>query len=150
MTPDSGKACYSVLKDYKPTTACWSGLHVSHESDSTGYKLSTDATTTEKIPYTSEIWNYVTSTRVETDTDVLAELTALSYVPMVTLVWHQSDLKLDSTATDAADSTATATSASTPNAAGRLGPGASWDGLSVSLGVSSLAMALGAVLVFMA
>lgn len=156
MTPDAGYACYSTLKDFKPTSGCGVGVYVESISEFVTYSVSTDATTTETISYTSEVANLVTRTDVETHTSALASFTAVSYMPMITLVWHQSDRGLDSTATDASDATAaatstsTSTSTSTPNAAGRVGSRVSWDGINAPLGVSALAMALGAALVFMA
>ncbi|KAJ5351711.1 hypothetical protein N7452_000685 [Penicillium brevicompactum] len=156
MTPDAGGACYSTLKDFKPTSGCGVGVYVESISEFVTYSVSTDATTTKTIPYTSEVAEFVTRTDVETHTSALASFTAVSYMAMITLVWHQSDRELDSTATDAsaataaATSTSTSTSTSTPNAAGRVGSRVSWDGINAPLGVSTLAMALGATLVFMA
>lgn len=150
MTPDAGGACYSTLKDFKPTSGCGVGVYVESISEFVTYSVSTDATTTKTIPYTSEVAEFVTRTDVETHTSALASFTAVSYMAMITLVWHQSDRESDSTATDASAATAAATSTSTPNAAGRVGSRVSWDGINAPLGVSALAMALGAALVFMA
>ncbi|KAJ5668424.1 uncharacterized protein N7477_006994 [Penicillium maclennaniae] len=76
--------------------------------------------------------------------------TGISYVPMVTLVHHQTDIQPTATGNATGNATAaTSTSTSTSNAAGRLALRSSiWDGLGAVLGVSAAAMALGAAILF--
>ncbi|CAG7973316.1 unnamed protein product [Penicillium salamii] len=142
MTANYGGGCYSVLSE-KPTSGCeaYTWMHYEVGSVQTTY---TDATTTETSweDGSSTSYSSSTSTRDITESEVLATLTGIAEVPMIFLIHHQSDLALDVTGT--------ATSTSTSNAAGRVGSRASWDGLTASLGVSALAMALGAAIVFLA
>ncbi|CAG8005330.1 unnamed protein product [Penicillium salamii] len=142
MTANYGGGCYSVLSE-KPTSGCEAWTWIDYDVGSV-QTTHTDATTTETswVDDSSTSYSSSTSTRDITDTEILATLTGIAEVPMIFLVHHQSDL--------ASDATGTATSTSTSNAAGRVGPRASWDGLNASLGVSALAMALGAAIVFIA
>lgn len=143
MTPDAEDGCYSVVPDYTPTAACEVVMDNSYDYASTSTITWTDATTTEtgwaaNGDPTATHSSFFTFTN--TDTSDLSTLTAVSYVPMVTIVHHQSDLRPE----------ATATADSTSNAAGRVSSRPSWNGLSASIGVSALAMGLGAAVVFMA
>jgi hypothetical protein len=88
--------------------------------------------------------------------------TAVSYVPMVTIVHHRSDLDAagvtsgststgsPKTGTGSTSSEAIGAAASTSNAAYRLGPRAStWVGLGAVIGGSAVAMALGMAMIML-
>lgn len=143
MTPDADGGCYSLVPDYTPTAACEVEMVNDWDYASTSIKIWSDATTTETGweahgDATATHSSFVTFTN--THAEALSTLTVVSYMPMVTILHHQSDLK----------SGATATAGSKSNAAGRVSSRPSWTGLSASIGVSALAMALGAAMVFMA
>lgn len=143
MTPDADGGCYSLVPDYTPTAACEVAMVNDWDYSSTSSKIWSDATTTEtgweaQGEPTATHSSFVTFTN--THTEDLSTLTVVSYMPMVTILHHQSDLKPD----------ATAMGNSKSNSAGRISSRPSWNGLSASIGVSALAMALGAVMVFMA
>lgn len=146
MTADGMGGCYSIVPDYTPTVGCyvWSTGKYSYEMSSMA-ETHGSATSTVLV----DIPHYVESvTRTHTTHFRSMEqhmYTGISYVPMVTLVHHPSDLQ----ATATGNSTAS-TSSPTPtsNAAGRLAPRAStWDGLGAVLGVSAAAVALGAAII---
>lgn len=143
MTPDGDSGCYSRLPDYKPTKACEIVIGVDYDYASTSTMIYTDATTTEtgwEAHGDPTATHSSLDTVTHTHTEELSTLTAVSYIPMVTILHHQSDIKSD----------ATATTGSKSNAAGRLSSQPSWNGLSASMGVSALAMALAVAMVFMA
>ncbi|KAJ5669391.1 hypothetical protein N7462_010461 [Penicillium macrosclerotiorum] len=162
MTGASLGGCYSVVSDYKPSSACYVYTDDSYDYIETTKLVTYEHTTKTRIWQTPITTSSFTSTVIETfpadaslegvDEEVVA---AISYVPMITLVHHQTDLQSTTTGTGArtgaADSTGTAshdTSAATSNAARRLSPGAStWEGLGAVLGVSAAAMAVGAAII---
>ncbi|CEN60228.1 hypothetical protein ASPCAL02669 [Aspergillus calidoustus] len=158
MTADNRDACYSVVKDYKPTYGCLvhTGENYDYGEVTTTYLDPIDntmATVTYDTPT-------ATRTTVETNTyhldrDEQALYSGLMYAPAITLLYHESDLQ--SAATTAAASAAnsdddgndTTESEATPsNAAGRLGLSVSvWDGIGPVIGIWIIAAALGAAIV---
>lgn len=149
MTADGMGGCYSAVTDYKPTVGCYV-----YTTAKMSYEMSSVAETRggSTSTFFVDIPHYVESvTKTYSRTFRPKEqsmYTGISYVPMVTLVHHQSDLMATATG-NATAATSTSTSTSTSNAAGRLAPRAStWDGLGAVLGVSVAAVALGAAIIF--
>jgi hypothetical protein len=147
MTADGLGGCFSAVPDYTPTAGCYVYTSVPYS-----YQLSSVTETRHGAASTFLVdvpvhGNTVTKTYSKTFPSKQQSLyTGISYVPMITLVHHQSDIQPTATGNSTA---ATSTSTSTPNAAGRLGPRAStWDRLGAVLGVSAAAMALGAAILF--
>ncbi|KAJ6112093.1 hypothetical protein N7523_008154 [Penicillium sp. IBT 18751x] len=147
MTADGMGGCYSAVPDYTPTLGCYiyTSAPYSYEISSvTETRYGATSTFLIDVP---EYGDTVTKTysRVFYPKDK-SRYTGISYVPMVTLVHHQTDIQPTATANATA---ATGTSTSTSNAAGRLALRSStWDGLGAVLGVSAAAMALGAAILF--
>jgi hypothetical protein len=137
MTPDGSFGCYSVLPDYTPTKAC----KYDYDYGSATEYFTLPMTTETGLHGTPTATHYALTVTTETDSESLSTLTAVTYMAMVNLVHRPSDLQA------AATSTATA---SATNAAARVGSKASQKGVNLSIGVSALAMALGAAVVFMA
>lgn len=149
MTADGLGGCFSAVPEYTPTAGCYVYTSVPYS-----YKLSSVTETRHGSASTFLVdvpvhGDSVTKTYSKTFHSKQQSLyTGISYVPMVTLVHHQSDIQPTATATGNSTA-ATSNSTSTSNAAGRLGPRAStWDGLGAVLGVSAAAMALGAAILF--
>lgn len=149
MTADGLGGCFSAVSDYTPTTACYVYMHTPYSyaiSSVTETRYGAASTVLVDVPeYGAAItktWSKSFSPKEQ------SMYTGISYVPMVTLVHHQSDTLPTATGNaTAANSTSTSTSMS--NAAGRLAPRSStWDGLGAVLGVSAAAMALGAAILF--
>jgi hypothetical protein len=151
MTADSNGACYSVVKDYKPTVGCQAGTGYNYEYSSVPYTYSYPSASAAKTGY-REI---PTTTIYETDTfsttfDRIEQTyyTALSYVPMITLLHHESDLESTGASSTVAATAATA-AATTANAAVRIAAKASvWDAAGSLFGISAIGMALGAAIIF--
>ncbi|THD00288.1 hypothetical protein EYZ11_000181 [Aspergillus tanneri] len=108
MTPDNLGGCYSLVPDYKPTVGCYVYEHDEYQYE-TSTKLYTYGSSTR-----THVWETPTATDsiLTTYTETLygidqSLLTAISYMPMVTLVHHQSDLQSVGTGTGTAESTAT-------------------------------------------
>lgn len=166
MTPDGIGGCNAQVPTYKPSVGCYVDVDSSFSWDKvTRTHVHGDTTMTN----TYDVESFVTATTSTSSTSLpprfKGALTAVSYVPMVTIVHHQSDLNAagvtsgstgtgstgaGSTGTGTADSKASGTAASTPNAAYRLGPRAStWDGLGAIIGGSAAAMALGLAMIIL-
>lgn len=130
MTADIDVGCYSILPDYKPSEGCY---RLFPQDDLT------QVTKTATVNGSAE--NYLIETLIGTTpvtsvhtatfmSDQISSLVGATYIPMVTLVHHASDVKATQTG----------------NSAARLVPG-SWDGFGVVFGLSVAAMALGAAIV---
>ncbi|KAJ5119045.1 hypothetical protein N7448_010754 [Penicillium atrosanguineum] len=147
MTADGMGGCYSAVPDYKPTVGCYV-----YTTAPFSYQISSVVETRHGAASTflvdiPEYGDSVTKTYSRTfNHREQSRYTGISYVPMVTLVHHQSDTQPTATRNATA---ATSTSTTTSNAAGRLAPRSStWDGLGAVVGISAAAMALGAAILF--
>jgi hypothetical protein len=153
MTADNHDACYSIVKNYKPTYGC----QVYTEE---GYDF-VEATTTYRNPIDNTIATVTyesptaTHTVVETNTyhidqDDQTMYSGLMYAPAITLLYHESDLQsAAATAASAANSdgigNGTESETTPSNAAGRLGSSVStWDGIGSVVGIWFVAAAMGA------
>lgn len=147
MTADGMGGCYSTVPDYTPTVGCyvWTTGKYSFEMSSMAETYGgATSTVLVDIPHYVESVTKTHSTTFRSREQHL--YTGISYIPMVTLVHHPSDLQATATGNGTA---ATSSPTSTSNAAGRLAPRASaWDGLGAVLGVSVAAVALGAAIIF--
>jgi hypothetical protein len=158
MTADNHDACYSIVKDYKPTYGCQVYTEESYDF--------VDATTTYRDPIHNTIATVTydsptaTHTIVETDTyhidqDEQTMYSGLMYAPAITLLYHESDLQGAATtgAASAANSgnngnNGTESETTPSNAAGRLGLSVSaWDGIGSVVGIWIVAAAMGAAVV---
>jgi hypothetical protein len=151
MTADNNGACYSVVKDYKPSVGCQAGTGYNYEYSEVPYTYSDPSASAVQTGYrdvpTTTI--YTTDTFSTTfDHSEQTYYTALSYAPMITLLHHESDLKSARASTTSA-ATAATSAVTTSNAAGKVGPRASVrGGAGFSLGISAVGMALGAAVIF--
>ncbi|KAJ5520997.1 hypothetical protein N7463_001450 [Penicillium fimorum] len=144
MTADIDNGCYSVVPDYKVTTACGVFFPASAFSTSTETYTVNGTTSLGLYPILSDPHRstIITTTIAASETSTLG---AVSYMPMLRLIHHQSDLKATGTA-EAGSTTATSTS----NSAARVAPNVtSQGGLGGILGASLAAIALGAVMVLL-
>jgi hypothetical protein len=160
MTADNHDACYSVVKDYKPTYGCQVYTEESYDF--------IEATTTYRDPIDNTIATVTydsptaTHTTVETDAyhfdlDVQTMYSGLMYAPAITLLYHESDLQGASATAAAAASAAnsddnangtTESETTSSNAAGRLGLNVpAWDGLGSVAGIWMIVVAMGAAIV---
>jgi hypothetical protein len=157
MTADNHDACYSIVKDYKPTYGCQVYTEESYDS--------VEATTTYRDPIDNTIATVTydsptaTHTIVETNTyhidqDEQTIYSGLMYAPAITLLYHESDLQgAAGTAAAAANSNdsgsnVTESEATPSNAAGRVGLSVSaWDGVRSVIGIWIVAAAMGAAVV---
>lgn len=164
MTPDGIGWCNAQVPTYKPSVGCYVDVDSSFSWEKV---TSTHVHGGITVTNTYDVESFISATTSTSSTSLPLgfedALTAVSYVPMVTIVHHQSDLSAagitsgstgtgstgaGSTGTDAGGSKATGTAASTSNAAYRLGPRAStWDGLGAIIGGSAVAMALGVAMI---
>lgn len=130
MTADINVGCYSILPNYKPTEGCYRQFP---QGDLT------QATRTATVNGTAI--NYLIETLIGTTpitsihtttfaSNELSSLVGATYMPMVTLIRSQSDVKASETG----------------NVAARLVP-RSWDGFGAVFGLSVAAMALGAAII---
>lgn len=150
---DAFRGCYSIASDYKITGGCEVYTDFNYEYGETTVTYTHGSHTRTSVYDTPTTTIYKTSTAtLDWDSDAKSVLTALSYVPMVTLVHHQSDLASASSAAAATGSKVNATgtaAAATSNAAVRsVGGRSGWDGAGGVVGVVMAAMALGAAIVF--
>lgn len=161
MTPDGLGQCTAEVPSYKPSVGCevyvdndyvWETVTWTHVYSGTTKTQTWDVdsfvsatTSTSSISFPHEAERY---------------LTAMSFVPMITMVHHQSDLdasgpttqhvQANSTGTGTIGINATGTAASTSNAGYKLGPRvATWDSFGAVLGGSAIAMALGVVMIIL-
>ncbi|KAJ5371683.1 hypothetical protein N7517_003689 [Penicillium concentricum] len=142
MVADPGWGCYSILSDYKVTTGCAIPLPMSLFGTSTATHI-VNGTTSLDYLFSLTRTDPVTATMTTFDASETPMLGAASFLPMIRLIHHQSDLKATGTA-DAGSTSA----ASTSNSAARLSPNVnSWDGMGGVLGVSLAAIVLGATMV---
>ncbi|KAL2787118.1 hypothetical protein BJX66DRAFT_311609 [Aspergillus keveii] len=157
MTADNHDACYSIVKDYKPTYGCEVYTEESYDF--------VEATTTYRDPIDNTIATVTydsptaTHTIVETNTyhidqDEQTMYSGLMYAPAITLLYHESDLQgAAGTAAAAANSNdsgsnVTESEATPSNAAGRVGLSVSaWDGVRSVIGIWIVAAAMGAAVV---
>jgi hypothetical protein len=163
MTPDGIGWCNAQVPTYKPSVGCY----VDIESDFSWEKVTrTHVHSGITKTNTYDVESFISATTSTSSTSFSAGvedmLTAVSYVPMVTIVHHRSDLDAAgvtsgststgsaNTGTGSTSSEAIGTAASTSNAAYRLGPGVStWDGLGAVIGGSAVAMALGMAMIML-
>ncbi len=149
---DAFRGCYSIASDYKLTGGCEVYTGFNYEYGETTVTYTHGGHTHTSVYDTRTATTYKTRTAtLDWDSDAKSRFTALSYVPMVTLVHHQSDLASASSAAAATESKAnvTGTAAATSNAAVRsVGGRSGWDGVGGVVGVVMAAMALGAAIVF--
>ncbi|KAJ5971468.1 uncharacterized protein N7479_001386 [Penicillium vulpinum] len=152
--------CYSTASAYKPSIGCAANLPISDFGTSTKTHVVNGTTSTELLLSltSSHPMTAVTTTFAASDVN---DYIALSVLPMIPLVHHQSDLKdLNETGTSgagstktgsitAASTTAPSTSTSTPNSAARIAPRVNLlNGLGSVLTVSLAASVLGAAVIF--
>ncbi|KAJ5195792.1 hypothetical protein N7449_006271 [Penicillium cf. viridicatum] len=165
MTPNGLGQCIAQVPTYKPSVGC----EVYVDSDYSWEKVTwthvySDITETD----TYDVNSFVSATTSTSSTSfphgAESVLTAISFVPMITMVHHQSDLEAagvtvastsaKSTGTEAgtgtASSEATGTAASTSNAAYRLGNRASTsDGFGAIIGGLTVGVALGVTMIIL-
>ncbi|KAJ5176176.1 uncharacterized protein N7482_002053 [Penicillium canariense] len=157
FTADPYGGCYSVATDFKPTVGCEAYRGYNYEFGDTTVAYSYHGITSTRVMEVPTITVYKSSTithtfnRFEIASD---RYSAISYVPMITLLHHQSDVASASLASAsasaaaaAASANATASAAATSNAAVRLGGRSGYDGVGAVVGVAVAAMALGAAIV---
>lgn len=155
MTPDGIGGCNAQVPSYKPSVGCY----VDVDSDFSWEKVTRthvhgDTTMTNTYDVQSFVSASTTTSSTSFPHGVEHALTAISYVPMVTIVHHQSDLNSAGVTSGSTDtnstgtaftgttSEATGTAASTSNAGFRVGPRRStWDDFGAVFGGSAIAMA---------
>ncbi|KAL4961597.1 uncharacterized protein BDV14DRAFT_180169 [Aspergillus stella-maris] len=152
MKADTGGVCYSFVEDYTPTTGCLRHTGYNYEYGEVTVTRTEDGSTTTKVVTTPT----ETISKIELDTTSLKpdqdRLTGMFFVPVVTLIYHETDLN-GAAATAAAGSNGTESEneseGETPsNAAGRLGASAAgWKGFGSILGIWGCAAVIGAAMV---
>lgn len=149
MTANIKLGCYSAVSDLDVTTACLRILDESDIGTSTKTYAVNGTTSTDLLIVMTASYPDIVSTTTFASSE-LDRLGAISVMPMLPLVHHQSDIKTTGTAGAASTkATSTSTSAATSNSAVRLAPNVnSWDGLGGILGVSLAAIVLGAAIFF--
>ena len=141
--------CYSVVSDYKPTTGCYEYVPSQNLVEYTKTFIYGSQTVTNEYGISLATPAATKTVTVTFDDDDRSSLVGVSYMPMVTLVHHQSDLQSAATSTAESTSTGSTGAAKTSNAARRLTPQAStWDGFGAVLGASVAAIALGMGIIF--
>lgn len=137
MTADVNVGCYSILPDYKPTEGCYREFPQGDLTQVT--RTATVNGTAEHYPMETLIGTTpITTVHTATFTgDEISSLVGATYMPMVTLVHQESDVKATGTGVKATG---------TGNAAARLVP-RSWDGFGAVFALSVAAMALGAAMI---
>ncbi|KAJ5387203.1 hypothetical protein N7509_009744 [Penicillium cosmopolitanum] len=149
MIADSTGLCYSLVKDYKPSVGYQVAVGYNYQYGTTT-KVLTETSGTDTITKT-RYHEYETGTTYQTDTytatfdraEQSPRYSAFSYAPVITMLYHESDLHSRS-----ATSSATADSTSATNAAGRVSAVTSiWKGLGSVVGVWVAASALGAAMI---
>lgn len=166
MTPDGLGECTAKVPSYKPSVGCEVYVDTDYDWETVTWTHVYSGTT---LTQTWDVNTFVSATTSTSSTSFphAAErfLTAMSVVPMITMVHHQSDLDAagitkgstspsstgaNSTGIVAFAANATGTAASTSNAAYKLGPMASaWDGFGAVIGGSAVAMALGVAMIML-
>ncbi|KAJ5971921.1 uncharacterized protein N7479_001839 [Penicillium vulpinum] len=149
MTAIIGFGCYSTVSDYAVTTGCLRILDESNIGTSTKTYAVNGTTSTDLLVIMTASYPDTTETTTF-DPSELDRLVALSVMPILPLVHHQSDIKTTGTSGAAfTKATSTSTLAATSNSAARVAPKVnSWDGLGGVLGVSLAAIVLGAAMIF--
>ncbi|KAJ5103098.1 hypothetical protein N7532_003627 [Penicillium argentinense] len=157
FTADILGGCFSTVPSYTPTGGCYVYEHTYHSYGTSTSVFTEDGTImSEKyITATSDFPTHTTyTTSWASDDDFAGFYTPISYVSAVTLIHHESDLKVTDTSevtvSGTANSTATgtATSTSTSNAAGRLeARSSSWNGFGSILDVTAAVALLGAAII---
>jgi hypothetical protein len=165
MTPNGLGQCIGQVPTYKPSVGC----EVYVDSDYSWEKVTrTQVYSGVTETNTYDVNSFVSATTSTSSTSFPAGvehvLTAMSFVPMVTMVHHRSDLEaagvtggstsVSSTGVEAGTGTvsskATGTAASTSNAAYRLGSRASTlDGFGGIIGGLAVAGALGVTMIIL-
>ncbi|KAL5046004.1 hypothetical protein BDW71DRAFT_182616 [Aspergillus fruticulosus] len=160
MTADSNGACYSIVSSYTPTTACEvaTGYNYEYSETTTTYTRTytysddegseTDVITRigiSDVP-TATITNVRTYTTTLDDEDK-ESMTAMYVMPVVTLLYHESDLENAAKETAAAKAEAEASETATNAANSLIGRNTVWEGVGSVVGVWIGAMALGAAMV---
>lgn len=149
MIADSTGLCYSLVKDYRPSLGYQVDVGYNYEYG-TSTRTLTETSGTDTITKT-RYRVYETETTYQTDTytatldqaEQSPRYSAFSYAPVITMLYHESDLHSGS-----ATSSATADSTSASNAAGRISATASiWNGLGSIVGIWVAAFALGAAMI---
>ncbi|KAL4974692.1 hypothetical protein BDW66DRAFT_139071 [Aspergillus desertorum] len=158
MTADSNGACYSIVSSYTPTTGCEvaTGYNYEYGETTTTYTKTytysdddgseTDVITrvgTFDIP-TATITNVRTYTTSLNDED-RESMTAMYIMPVVTLLYHESDLENAAKETAAAKAEASETATNAANSL--IGRNSVWEGVGSVTGIWIGAMALGAAMV---
>ncbi|KAL4816969.1 hypothetical protein BDW67DRAFT_184423 [Aspergillus spinulosporus] len=162
MTADANGACYSIVPSYTPTTGCQvvTGFNYEYGETTTTYTKTytysddkgseTDVITrvdTYDIPTATEITVHTyTTTLVSYDKE---SMTAMYIMPVVTLLYHESDLENAAKETAAAKAEAEASETATNAANSLLGRNghSMWEGVGSVVGIWIAAMALGSALV---
>ncbi|CEJ59314.1 hypothetical protein PMG11_07942 [Penicillium brasilianum] len=151
FTPDAFGGCYSVVPDYKPTWGCqaYTGYNYDYGDVTETYTSGTFTTTFVGEEPTTTIYKTETQTHTFNHGEK-SDYSAISYLPMITLLHHESDLASASSAsaTGSKAGNATGTAAATSNAAVRLlGGRDGLNGIGAVAGIVIAAMGLGAAIV---
>ncbi|CBF71527.1 uncharacterized protein ANIA_06821 [Aspergillus nidulans FGSC A4] len=164
MTVDSNGACYSIVSSYTATTGCHvvTGFNYEYSETTTTYTMTYTYSDDEgsETDVITRVGTYDVPTATETtvrtyttnlDGEEKESMTAMYIMPVVTLLYHESDLENAAKETAAAKAKAEAEASETAtNAAnsliGRNGNSV-WEGVGSVVGIWMVAMALGGALV---
>lgn len=143
MTADIDFGCYSTVSEYKVSTGCYR-VFPDADLDEVTKTYTVNGTTARGLVETVTGTYPITEVKTVTfDASKASSLVGISVMPVITLVHRQSDLQNAATAT-----TTTGPAESASNAAGRVGLRlGSWDGLGAVLGLTVVAMGLGATII---
>ncbi|KAL3432349.1 hypothetical protein BDV09DRAFT_174450 [Aspergillus tetrazonus] len=164
MTADSNGACYSIVSSYTATTGCQvvTGFNYEYSETTTTYTMTYTYSDDEgsETDVITRVGTYdvptATETTVRTYTTTLdgeekESMTAMYIMPVVTLLYHESDLENAAKETAAAKAKAEAEASETAtNAANSLigrNRNSVWEGVGSVVGIWMVAMALGGALV---
>lgn len=164
MTADSNGACYSIVSSYTATTGCQvvTGFNYEYSETTTTYTMTYTYSDDEgsETDVITRVGTYdvptATETTVRTYTTTLdgeekESMTAMYIMPVVTLLYHESDLENAAKETAAAKAKAEAEASETAtNAANSLigrNRNSVWEGVGSVVGIWMAAMALGGALV---